>query len=535
MPTLTINGKSVSVEKGTTIMKAAEKLDIYIPHFCYHPYLSVAGNCRMCLVEIEGWPKLAISCATEAQDGMVVKTDSPRVLDTVRGVLELLLLNHPVDCPICDQAGECKLQDYYMEYGFHESRMELSGKLHKAKVVDLGEMVVLDAERCVLCSACVRFCQEVSKTHELQFFHRGNRTEIGTFDGRPLSFGYAGNLADLCPVGALTSKDFRFKCRVWFLQGVESVCAECSTGCNIRVDHQNGTIYRFVPRENILVNKVWMCDAGRLSYKQNSSPRLSEPTVLEGGERKPIPWNRAYELFKSKATTIQQKHGKESLAVIVSARATNEELFLVRKLAADVLKTPALDFRVNGTQQKPAEMEDAILRRVDAYPNSTGAAALGIGSGGSSRVPEMLASAAEGKIKFLLIVGGDVMTRYPDQAKLNAAIAHAEFVVLLASFAEELRGDIDLVLPEGTYLETDGTFTNYQGRVQRIRPALLPPGSAKEGWRILAELHDVFGPGQQLLSGSDVFELLAKEEKTFAGLTYESIGSHGVLLDGRLL
>jgi len=535
VPTLTINGREITVEKGTTLMRAAERLGIHIPHFCYHPYLQIAGNCRMCLVEVEGCPKLVTSCSTEAQDGMVVRTDSPRVRETVRGILELLLINHPVDCPVCDQAGECKLQDYYMGYGFHDSRMDLSDKLRKRKVVDLGEMIMLDAERCVLCSACVRFCQEVSRTNEMQIFNRGNRSEIGTFDGKPLQFGYAGNLADICPVGALTSKDFRFKCRVWFLERTDTVCAECSTGCNIRVDHKDGTIYRFVPRENPAVNKAWMCDRGRLSYKRNNSARLREPFIVDGGERRQVDWDEAYRLVNRKALEIKEKHGGEALAAIVSARATNEELFLFRKLSREILDMRYVDFRVDEAQQDPAAMEDHLLRRKDNHPNTMGAYALKAASGNVSNVPHILSLAKEGRIRFLYLLGGEALRDFPEKGLLDQALRKTEFVVLQAGFEDELREGVSVLLPQASYLETEGTFTNFAGRVQKLSPAFPPPGRAREGWRILLDLVRTFGMELAVSSCAEVFALLAQENERFSGMSHATVGATGTLLDGRLL
>ena len=224
MPNLTINGKVVEVPDGTTILNAAKSIGVEIPHYCYHPKLSIAGNCRMCLVEVEKFPKLQIACNTVVTEGMVVRTDTEKVRKAVTGVLELMLIHHPVDCPICDQAGECGLQNYYMKYGLHKSRYDLEDKVHKKKVQDIGGQIVLDAERCILCSRCVRFLREVTRTCEMEFFQRGDHSEISIFPGKKLTNDYTGNLADICPVGALTSKDFRFKCRVWFLSSTPSVC-----------------------------------------------------------------------------------------------------------------------------------------------------------------------------------------------------------------------------------------------------------------------------------------------------------------------
>ncbi|PWB68160.1 MAG: hypothetical protein C3F14_00415 [Deltaproteobacteria bacterium] len=218
MPTFLINGMSATVSEGTTILNAANEIGVEIPHYCYHPKLSIAGNCRMCLVEVEKFPKLQTACSTVVTEGMVVRTDTEKVRKAVTGVLEFILIHHPIDCPICDQAGECGLQNYYMKFGLHKSRYALEDKVHKKKVQDIGGQIVLDAERCILCSRCVRFLREVTGTCEMEFFNRGDHSEISIYPGKPLANNYTGNLADICPVGALTSKDFRFKCRVWFLR-----------------------------------------------------------------------------------------------------------------------------------------------------------------------------------------------------------------------------------------------------------------------------------------------------------------------------
>ncbi|MBK5095354.1 MAG: (2Fe-2S)-binding protein, partial [Deltaproteobacteria bacterium] len=274
MPTFTINGISVDVPERTTVLEAAKTVGIEIPHYCYHPKLSIAGNCRMCLVEVEKFPKLQIACNTFVTDGMVVKSNTEKVRQAVTGVLEFLLINHPIDCPICDQAGECGLQIYYMKYGLHKSRYAFEDKVHKKKVQDIGGQIILDAERCILCSRCIRFLEEVTGTSELEFFQRGDHSEISLFPGRPLDNQYTGNLADICPVGALTSKDFRFKCRVWNLRGAKSICPGCANGCNVEAHFKENILYRLVPRQNDEVNQTWMCDPGRLEYKKANEGRL---------------------------------------------------------------------------------------------------------------------------------------------------------------------------------------------------------------------------------------------------------------------
>ena len=261
----TINGKEVEVEKGTTVIQAFKQLDEDIAHYCWHPGLSIAGVCRLCMVEIEGNPRLQIACNTPVQDGMVISNQSEMVKDAVKWGLDFHLINHPLDCPICDQAGECGLQDQYMQFGQYDPEMGKQ-KVKKRKVVDLGERVVLDSERCILCSRCVRFTEEVSKTNELGIFNRGDRSEIGTFEDKPLNNKYSVNTVDICPVGALTSKDFRFRQRVWFLKDKPSVCTGCSTGCSIDVYYNKEGVWRVKPRHSE-VNGYWMCDEGREIYK----------------------------------------------------------------------------------------------------------------------------------------------------------------------------------------------------------------------------------------------------------------------------
>ncbi|MCX7978986.1 MAG: 2Fe-2S iron-sulfur cluster-binding protein, partial [Bdellovibrionaceae bacterium] len=266
MPKCTINGKEVEVREGGTIMEAFYKLGEPIAHYCYHPGLSVAGVCRLCIVEIEGNPRPQIACNTVVTEGMKITNQSERIKEGVKWVLDFHLINHPLDCPICDQAGECGLQEQYMQFGKYDSEMAES-KVKKHKVVDLGPTVVLDSERCILCARCTRFTSEVTKTHELGLFNRGDRTEIGCVDGKKLDNNYSLNTVDICPVGALTSKDFRFRQRVWYLKNAETICTGCSTGCSVKVYFNKEGFFRVKPSYNEQVNGYWMCDKGRDIYK----------------------------------------------------------------------------------------------------------------------------------------------------------------------------------------------------------------------------------------------------------------------------
>ena len=296
MVKVTIDGTELEFAAGTSLFEACrEARGEALPHFCYHPDLSVAGVCRLCQVEVEGMPKLTIACNTSVREGMVVHTRSERVRRAAQQILEMHLINHPVDCPICDQAGECGLQDQYMNYGLYESEVSQSDKVHKAKVQVIGPRVVLDKERCVLCSRCVRFCDEVTRTGELGIFNRGDRAEIGVAPGRQLDNAYSLNTVDICPVGALTSLDFRFRKRVWLLRSTPSICHGCATGCNVRVDHEAGTVYRLKPRRNPAVNGSWMCDEGRDTYRElHVASRLSAPLLRRDGELRSATWPEAW-------------------------------------------------------------------------------------------------------------------------------------------------------------------------------------------------------------------------------------------------
>src|SRR6185295_7101594 len=352
MPRITLNDQTYDAEKGKSIIQVADEVGIEIPRYCYHPDIGIEGSCRMCLVEVKGAPKLVPSCATPIAEGMEVRTNTERVHDAVRYAMEFLLLHHPIDCPVCDQSGECWLQDYYMAHAGHDSRYPLGQKTRRLKAFNLGPLVKLDQERCILCTRCVRFTRIVTKTNEVQVFSRGHNSEIGIFEDRPLTNAYSMNVVDACPVGALTSADFRFKVRVWFLKGTDSVCGGCSTGCNLRIDHSaravgggipgytatDGKIYRTVGRRNVDVNKSWLCDEGRLSFHTMERwPRLREASM--GGQEKSAA--ELLPVIHERFESIRKDYGDSALAALGSATNTNEALFLMKKYFKD-----RVDFRL---------------------------------------------------------------------------------------------------------------------------------------------------------------------------------------------
>jgi NADH-quinone oxidoreductase subunit G len=512
MPTVEIDGRKIEVEDGTTVIVAANRLDIEIPHYCWHPGLTIAGNCRMCLVEIEKMPKLQIACNTRVTDGMVVHTTSDKTKTAQRAVLEFLLINHPIDCPVCDQAGECNLQEYYMDYDRQRSRFPLPEKVHKKKAKPIGPLVILDQERCVLCSRCVRFVDEVTHTSELAFYQRGNHVDLDLAPGKSLDNPYSGNVVDICPVGALTSRDFRFRARVWYLERTESVCGACANGCNIEIYHREGTIYRFQPRENEAVNKYWICDAGRLSYRDlQGEGRLGTPLVRGADRFEPATWESAI-------GTVTARLRAGSVGCIVSARASNEEILLMRRIAA------AVGGRVAGVSWSPGgAFHDDFLIKADKNPNTRGLGFQGLEPDGA--VDEILAAAAQGTLHALVLHRADLAA----WRGAGAALEHVPFLVVLDTDLSETAQYANVVLPIATYAESDGTFTNHAGRVQRLRKSVSPTGEARAGWDALGALLAALGAGVRFDDAEAVFTELAAECGPFGGMTYASLGKLGQL------
>jgi len=460
VPKLTIDGREFQVAEGRTILQAIDDLGLLmagvdIPHYCWHPKLSIDGSCRLCQVEVEGMPKLQIACNTPVTDGMKVHTQSERVAKARRGVMELLLINHPLDCPICDQAGECKLQDYAFDYGVAGARTKEPRRPAK-KAVDLGPTIVFDQERCILCRRCVRFCHEVPKTGELGVFGRGDESLLETFPGVPLDNPYSMNVADICPVGALTTRDFRFKIRVWFLDDVESVCNQCARGCNISASRSNNKIYRFVPRRNDAVNETWMCDHGRMSYKLNAQGRLAHARV----DGKPSSAYAAAQRAGELAREIRAAGGR--IVGVASPFASNEELEAFRDFLAELGAGPAR-FAV------PRGESDEILVEAEKAPNANGCRALDM--------TETNDSLGHADLAFVL-----------GHTTHAAAFADVRRVVLIDSHESALSARADVVIPARTFLEKLGHFTNADGIVQRFDPVVEPAFEALSEREALDEI-----------------------------------------------
>ena len=526
-----MTGKQVA----TTMIQATNLAKVDVPHYCYHPKLAVAGNCRMCLVEFgtpamgpdrkpvmnpDGTPKIAksprpaIACATPISPGMEIYTTTPGVKQMREGVLESLLINHPLDCPICDQAGECKLQEYSLEYGQAQSRF-VEAKVHKPKTVDLGPRIVLDAERCILCTRCIRFTKDVAGDDALGIVNRGSYNTIATFPGTPFANNYTLNTVDICPVGALTSKDFRFRMRVWFLKETKSVCTSCGTGCSITIGSREETIYRYEPRENDAVNSSWMCDAGRLNYKWvGREDRLTEvrSQKSEGGSQRTT-WANALGEISEKL----RKAVPGSVAVIASARQTNEELFLLKRIAT---RLSALTDSVPRTGEG-----DKLLVSADKNPNSHGAVLTGIAAKPmGSQLAKIAEGIKSGAIKTLIVFGEDV-TEHGISADL---LGKLETLIVSDILPNKTTAAAHYLLPGCAHAEKRGSFTNIKGRVQRFMKAVEPKGDARAEWEFLHELvYNVTGQNG-FVNIEGLFNQMAAEVPAFSGITWASLGDTGV-------
>jgi len=506
MPTLTIDGKQVTVEKGTRVIQAAKQLGIDIPHYCYHPALSIAGNCRMCLVDIEKTPKLQISCHIECAEGMVVKTNTEKVKQTREHVLEFLLVNHPLDCPVCDQAGECGLQDYYMKHGLYDSRLD-EQKIKKKKAVPIGPNVMLDSERCILCSRCVRYSDEITKTNDFGIFNRGDHAEIGLYPGMEFDNKYSGNVVDICPVGALTDRDFRFKARVWYLQKANSVCNGCSRGCNIslevntqRTHHSRGErVMRVKPRYNSEINQWWICDEGRYGYKLIDHNRILEPARRIEKAPEILDWKGVLVEVSTKLIEIV-KDDSNSTAVLLSPQLSNESLYLARKLFLEQLK---LSHVYLFSPNKEGYQDDFLIRS-DKNPNRKGAELLGFLES-EAKIKKVIELAKQGKLKALYLFGQDLLTLFSDP-KISEIFEKIGLTIFHGTNSNLTSEASRYVLPSASYAETSGTFTNFEGKTQRFYQALAPIENTKKDLEILSAFAAQFGFEWAYANERSVFE-----------------------------
>ena len=561
----------------TTMIQACEIAGVTVPHYCYHAKLPVAGNCRMCLVEFgtpalgpdrkpvlnpDGTPQIrksprpAIACATPVSPGMAIYTNTPIVEAMRRGVLEFLLLNHPLDCPICDQAGECKLQEYSVEYGQAASR-SVDEKVHKPKQVDLGPRIMLDDERCILCSRCIRFTRDLVGDDALGIVQRGSHSTLTHYPGRPFDNNYTLNTVDICPVGALTSKDFRFQMRVWFLKETRSVCTSCATGCNILISSRENKIYRYVPRQNDAVNSCWMCDSGRLNYKWiGRTDRLAQCQVRDSqGQMQPSAWPEA---IQEAAARLKQA-APGSIAFIASARQTNEELFLIsylaRKLGAMADAAPREgegdDWLVNA-DKNPNSLgarlvfgldRSALSVTSDSEPATGGSADTVVGPGVQparsgqecprslrggtaeplgAKLPKIAEGIRHGAIRTLVVLGEDATKHLG--AELLGRLDNLMVSDILPNATTNLA---HILLPGCAHAEKRGSFTNAKGRVQKFLKAVEPPGQARPESEFLVELVRAVTGEQFPPTVEGLFNRMAQATLAFQGITWAGLGDLG--------
>lgn len=466
MPKCTINGKEIEVKEGTTIIEAMHQNDQSIAHYCYHPGLSIAGVCRLCMVEIEGNPRPQIACNTVVTEGMKVNNTSEKLRETVKWGLDFHLINHPLDCPICDQAGECGLQDQYMEFGKYDPEMA-ERKVKKKKVVDLGPTVVLDSERCILCSRCTRFTTEVTKTEELGIFNRGDRSEIGCFEGKKLDNKYSLNTVDICPVGALTSKDFRFRQRVWYLKDSNTVCNGCSTGCNIKTYFNKEGVFRVKPVYNEKVNGHWMCDEGRNTYKfVNKENRLLKAKHIEGGRSEEMTAGAA---AKQVGSMIKSKIGTGKMALVLTGQHTVEEYEAIVGAFVNEFQSKNVYHWVNN--KETFETFDGLLIRGDKNPNTKGLLKVLEKHGLNGTWNQLESSLEKGEIDTLVVAGPENMAVFPDLSTKIKLFSKAKNLIWMSSGKTADMESLShaWLIPLKTYVEKEGTFINYAGLEQKFK------------------------------------------------------------------
>ena len=503
MVTLTIEGRTVVVPPGTNLIEAAKTAGVLIPHYCYHPSLPVAGVCRMCLVEVEKFPKLTPACATSVGEGQVVHVHSDKAREARKGVLEFLLINHPLDCPICDQAGECELQDYTFAEGRKDSRYMEPKRFNPME--DFGGDVLYVPNRCILCTRCVRFMDVVAQDPVLNVSERGDRAFIGKFDGHDLTHAWAGNVVDLCPVGALLSKDFLNKARAWELDRAASICPGCSQGCNVMIETRDNVVVRIRPRPNAAVNQHFACDVGRLDYRWiNRRDRLEYPQVRTTQGLQTATWSEAMAAAAAAIT------GASRVTVLASPSLSNETLFLLARLATHVTANTVMSVP-RGPEAPLAGVKDLALR-AERAANHTGAGLLGF--------TDVIAPLAGLGTQDLVIA--------VDVAGTLASIPEGVRVIVIGTVLDTtISASTVAALPVCNYAEEDGTFTNLRGRVQRFLQAKAPPAQVRPSYRVVSELAAATGAGAYPALAGEIFAVLAASVPAFGGLSYRTLGLQG--------
>lgn len=522
MPKITIDDIELEVEDGLNLIQAATRLGIDIPHFCYHPSLSIVAQCRQCLVEVEGVPKVLPACNTFVRDGLVVKTKTEKALKAREATVEFTLINHPLDCPICDKGGECPLQLTTFKHGPGYSRFDGPEEKKVRRKYYLNDRIIYDPNRCIMCTRCVRFTDEVTKTGELGTSGRGFRKKIVVFPGKELDNELSGNVIDLCPVGALLNKDNLHEERVWYWKFTDSVCSLCSTGCNITVgvDPRVGKAKRIRPRINGEVNDHWICDTGRHGFKHvQETKRLRDPILAKRNGHQIVSWEEASESFYNNLTTIGLSDYKK-IAFITSGKLTNEELYLLSMLKdfADA------DHFVSDRSIQSAEKKFGLIS-TDVYPNGAGVNISGI-STDISGITELL---MQNKIDAVFISSLDLfeITGVEKKNRLEKALSELSYLAVMDHKLTQTARYANLILPGSTPYEKDGTYTNDQGRVQRLRKAIDAPGNSRADWEILSLLCSKFDESVKYSNPEEIFRDIAGNIPAYRGLNYDIIGMLG--------
>ena len=524
MPSFELDGKTVEFEPGEKILSAAMRAGIQIPHYCYHPGMSVVATCRMCMVDVIDMgngrpaPKLQTSCSMDAVEGMKVETMNEKVKDAKELVMEYLLINHPLDCPICDQSGECVLQDYSFEFGSGKSEMEYSKRVYGWR--DIGTFVALERNRCIHCTRCDRFTREITGTNEFGMFNRGHELTVDTYSDRPMTNQFQGNMADICPVGAITEKEFRFKRRVWKLKKTPSICVGCSTGCNVTIEYDKNEVFRLKPRDNPDVNKWWMCDQGRLTYKDLNirENRIAHPLGKTAEGFQEISWENAFSAIREKISELQPTSNE--VIGLVDTHASNEELYLFKKMLKEGFDSDQLFFPDLEWEQPVSDFFINSLITSDKSPNRAGARMLGLKGAKSS---EEVTSKIPTGTKVLLVFGKP----FEDENLLSQA-GNIPLVINIAAWQSGWSETADVTLPGRLHSEKDATYTNKAGRVQRVNTAIRAFHKTRPDWMILCGLMELLDVDNKADSAEAVFQELSENEKAFQGLQWESIGSDGI-------
>jgi len=527
MPVFQIDGEPVEYEPGEKVLSAALRCGKIIPHYCYHPGMSIVATCRMCLVDVidlgngRPAPKLQTACSVDATAGMKIETFNQKVEEGRKLVNEFLLINHPLDCPICDQSGECTLQDYAFKYGSGKSEMDYSKRVNGWR--DIGTFVALERNRCIQCSRCDRFTREITGTYEFGMFNRGHELAVDTYTDRPMTNKFQGNMADICPVGAITEKEFRFKRRVWKLKKNHSICTGCSTGCNVTIEHDRNEVFRLKPHENQSVNKWWLCDEGRLTYRKmnEKKSRINQPLGLIGENLEGISWEKAYGAIAERIREL--KPLPQEVLALTDTHASNEELFLIQKLLKEGFSSENIFCPFPTWEQSESDFFINTLITTDKTPNRAGALALQIkGDQKNTKLKKVI----EGELKVVFVLGNP----FENESELKEIIKRTQLVIHIGIFHNSWSEMADVVLPGQFYSEKEGTYTNKNQRVQSTEIAVKALRRTRPEWQIISELSQALGHKSSFESIPQVFNVMVQEAKAFTGISFDKIGGLGIEL-----